>query len=33
MSSSYDSSDEEWDLEKEENIAMLLAMHANKRPF
>jgi hypothetical protein len=33
MSSSYDysSSDDEWDLEEEEDIAMILALHANKR--
>jgi hypothetical protein len=34
MSSSYDhlSFNDEWDLEEEEDIAMLLALHANKRP-
>jgi hypothetical protein len=32
MSSLYDSSEEEFDLKKEENLAMLLAMRANKRP-
>jgi hypothetical protein len=33
MSPSYDysSSDDEWDLEQEEDIAMLLAFHTNKR--
>jgi hypothetical protein len=34
MSSSYNysSSHNEWDLEEEENIAMILALHSNKRP-
>jgi hypothetical protein len=33
MSSSYDSrSIDEMDLSKEMNIAMILALHANKRP-
>jgi hypothetical protein len=34
MSSSYDysSSDDECDLEEEEDIAVLLGLHANKRP-
>lgn len=32
MSSSYDSSDEEFDIEEEEDIAMILAMHVNKKP-
>jgi hypothetical protein len=33
MISSYDSSNEEWHLQGEEQgIAILLAMHANKRP-
>ena len=32
MSSSYNSSDEEFDLEEEENILILLAIHANKKP-
>ena len=32
MSLSYTSSDEEFDLEEEENVLMLLALHANKRP-
>jgi hypothetical protein len=32
-SSSYNSSsDDEWDLSEEEDIAMILALHANKRP-
>jgi hypothetical protein len=32
-SSSYDSSsDDEWDLSEEEEIAMILALRANKRP-
>ena len=30
MSSSYDSSDEEFDLQEEEDVAMILAIHANK---
>ena len=32
MSLSYTSSDEEFDLEEDENVLMLLALHANKRP-
>ena len=32
MSSSYDSSDEEWDIQEEEEMAMLWAMRARKRP-
>ena len=32
MSSSYTSSDEERDLEEEEELAMLLAVHLNKKP-
>ena len=32
MSSSYDSSNEEFDLQEEEDIAMILAMHVNKKP-
>ena len=32
MSKSYDSSDEEFDIQEEEDIAMLLAIHANKKP-
>ena len=32
MSSSYTSSDDEFDLEEEEDVLMLLALHANKRP-
>ena len=31
MSSSYDSSEEEFDME-EEDLAMILAMHINKKP-
>ena len=30
MSSSYDSSEEEFDMEKEEDLAMILAMHIIK---
>ena len=30
MSSSYDSSEEEFDMEEEEDLAMILAMHMNK---
>ena len=32
MSSSYDSFDEEFDLQEEENITMILAIHVNKKP-
>ena len=32
MGSSYDSSEEELDIEEEENLAMILAMHINKKP-
>ena len=32
MSSSYDSFDEEFDLQEEEDLAMVLAMHINKKP-
>ena len=32
MSSSYDSSEEEFDMGEEEDIAMILAMHINKKP-
>jgi hypothetical protein len=32
LSSSYDSSDDEFDIEEEENISMLLAVRANKKP-
>ena len=32
MSKSYDSSDEEFDIQEEEDIAMLLTIHANKKP-
>jgi hypothetical protein len=32
LRSSYDSSDEEWDIQEEEEMAMLWAMHAKKRP-
>jgi hypothetical protein len=32
MSSSYDFSDEEFDLQEEEDVAMILAMHINKKP-
>ena len=32
MSSSYDSSEEEFDMEEEEDLAMILAMHINKKP-
>ena len=32
MSSSYDSSEEEFDIEEEEDLAMILAMHINKKP-
>ena len=31
MSSSYNSSDEEWDLQEEVDITIILAFHANKR--
>ena len=31
MSSSYDSSDEEFDLQEEGDVAMILAMHVNKK--
>ena len=31
MSSSYDSSEEEFDMEEEEDLAMILAMHINKK--
>jgi len=31
-SSTYDSDDEEWDLQEEEEVTMLLAVRANKRP-
>ena len=31
MSSSYDSSEEEFDVEEEEDLAMILAMHINKK--
>ena len=30
MSSSYDSSEEEFDMEEEEDLAMILAVHINK---
>ena len=32
MSSLYDSSEEEFDMEEEEDLAMILAMHINKKP-
>jgi hypothetical protein len=32
MSFSYDSSDEERDIQEEEDMAMLCALRANKRP-
>jgi hypothetical protein len=32
MSSSYDSFDDKFDIEEEENISMLLAFGANKKP-
>ena len=32
MSSSYDFSEEEFDKEEEEDLAMILAMHINKKP-
>ena len=32
MSSSHDSSNEEFDLQGEEDVAMILAMHVNKKP-
>ena len=32
MSSSYDFSEEEFDMEEEEDLAMILAMHINKKP-
>ena len=32
MSSSYDSCEEEFDIEEEEDLAMILAMHINKKP-
>src|SRR4051812_27084406 len=31
MSTSYDSSEEEFDMEEEEDLAMILAMHINKK--
>ena len=31
MSSSYDSSEEEFDIEEDEDLAMILAMHINKK--
>ena len=31
MSFSYDSSEEEFDIEEEEDLAMILAMHINKK--
>ena len=31
MSSSYDSSEEEFDMEEEEDLAMILAMRINKK--
>ena len=31
MNSSYDSSEEEFDIEEEEDLAMILAMHINKK--
>ena len=31
MSSGYDSSAEEFDMEEEEDLAMILAMHINKK--
>ena len=31
MSSSYDSSEEEFDMEEEEDLAMILAMHIKNR--
>jgi hypothetical protein len=32
MSSSFDSSDEEWDIQEEEEMAMVWAMCVKKRP-
>ena len=32
MSSSYDSFEEDFDMEEEEDLAMILAMHINKKP-
>ena len=32
MTSSFDSSDEEFDLQEEEDLAIILAMQINKRP-
>ncbi|KAI4973986.1 hypothetical protein ZWY2020_041767 [Hordeum vulgare] len=32
MSSSYNSSEEEFDMEEEEDLAMIIAMHINKKP-
>ena len=32
MSSSYDSSEEEFDMEEEEDLAIIVAMHINKKP-
>ncbi|KAE8791394.1 Auxin-induced protein 5NG4 [Hordeum vulgare] len=32
ISSAYDSSDEEFDLEEEEEVVMILAIHVNKKP-
>ena len=31
MSSGYDTSEEEFDMEEEEDLAMILAMHINKK--
>ena len=31
MSSLYDTSEEEFDMEEEEDLAMILAMHINKK--
>ena len=32
MSSSYDSFEEEFDMKEEEDLAMILVMHINKKP-
>ena len=32
MSSSYNSSEEEFDMEEEEDLAIIVAMHINKKP-
>jgi len=32
MSSSHDSSEDEFDMEEEEDLAMIIALHINKKP-